>query len=140
MGNVLVARYAVLTGRLQKARNLRWSTMQIRIMKIHVFPPSGRIVGIVALKNYLALDCELAQRLGLPLSMIKAAIGSLPSGRPPARRLADCVYGAALHTSNGCIARTWQPPPPRDHLAGAACLAQVALENVTQFRGCGRCL
>ena len=28
-------------------------------MKIHVFPPSGRIVGIVALKNYLALDCEL---------------------------------------------------------------------------------
>jgi glutathione S-transferase len=29
-------------------------------MKIHVFPPSGRIVGIVALKNYLALDCDLA--------------------------------------------------------------------------------
>jgi glutathione S-transferase len=28
-------------------------------MKIYVFPPSGRIVGIVALKNYLALDCEL---------------------------------------------------------------------------------
>jgi glutathione S-transferase len=28
-------------------------------MKIHVFPPSGRIVGIVALKNYLGLDCEL---------------------------------------------------------------------------------
>jgi glutathione S-transferase len=28
-------------------------------MKIHLFPPSGRIVGIVALKNYLALDCEL---------------------------------------------------------------------------------
>ena len=28
-------------------------------MKIHVFPPSGRVVGIVALKNYLALDCGL---------------------------------------------------------------------------------
>jgi hypothetical protein len=28
-------------------------------MKIYVFPPSGRIVGIVALKNYLALDLEL---------------------------------------------------------------------------------
>ena len=28
-------------------------------MKIHVFPGSGRVVGIVALKNYLALDCEL---------------------------------------------------------------------------------
>src|SRR6266850_6855859 len=28
-------------------------------MKIHVFPPSGRVVGIVALKSYLALDCEL---------------------------------------------------------------------------------
>jgi glutathione S-transferase len=28
-------------------------------MKIHLFPLSGRIVGIVALKNYLALDCEL---------------------------------------------------------------------------------
>jgi glutathione S-transferase len=28
-------------------------------MKIHLFPPSGRVVGIVALKSYLALDCEL---------------------------------------------------------------------------------
>jgi glutathione S-transferase len=28
-------------------------------MKIHLFPPSGRVLGIVALKNYLALDCEL---------------------------------------------------------------------------------
>jgi len=28
-------------------------------VKIHVFPGSGRVVGIVALKNYLALDCEL---------------------------------------------------------------------------------
>jgi glutathione S-transferase len=28
-------------------------------MKIHIFPPSGRVIGIVALKNYLALDCEL---------------------------------------------------------------------------------
>ena len=28
-------------------------------MKIHLFPPSGRVVGIVALKNYLALDCAL---------------------------------------------------------------------------------
>ena len=28
-------------------------------MKILVFPPSGRVVGIVALKNYLALDCDL---------------------------------------------------------------------------------
>jgi hypothetical protein len=28
-------------------------------MKIHVFPSSGSVVGIVALKNCLALDCEL---------------------------------------------------------------------------------
>jgi glutathione S-transferase len=28
-------------------------------MKIHLFPPSGRVVGIVALKNHLALDCDL---------------------------------------------------------------------------------
>jgi glutathione S-transferase len=28
-------------------------------MKILVFPPSGRVVGIVALKNYLALGREL---------------------------------------------------------------------------------
>ena len=28
-------------------------------MKIHLFPPSGRVVGIVALKSYLALDCDL---------------------------------------------------------------------------------
>ena len=28
-------------------------------MKIHLFPPSGRVVGIVALKHYLALDCHL---------------------------------------------------------------------------------
>jgi glutathione S-transferase len=28
-------------------------------MKIHMFPPPGRAAGIVALKNYLALDCDL---------------------------------------------------------------------------------
>lgn len=28
-------------------------------MKLYLFPPSGRVIGIVALKNYLALDCEL---------------------------------------------------------------------------------
>jgi hypothetical protein len=27
-------------------------------MKLHMFPGSGRVVGIVALKNYLALECE----------------------------------------------------------------------------------
>ncbi len=37
----------------------RTKPMEIRPMKIHVFPPSGRVVGIIALKNYLALDCEL---------------------------------------------------------------------------------
>jgi hypothetical protein len=26
-------------------------------MKLYIFPPSGRVLGIVALKNYLALDC-----------------------------------------------------------------------------------
>ena len=30
-------------------------------MKIYLFSMSGRVVGIVALKNYLALDCELKQ-------------------------------------------------------------------------------
>jgi glutathione S-transferase len=30
-------------------------------MKIHIFPMSGRVVGIVALKNYLAIDCELME-------------------------------------------------------------------------------
>jgi glutathione S-transferase len=34
-------------------------------MKLYIFPPSGRVVGIMALKNYLALDCEvLAINLG----------------------------------------------------------------------------
>jgi glutathione S-transferase len=28
-------------------------------MKLHLFPPSSRVVGIIALKSYLALDCEL---------------------------------------------------------------------------------
>jgi glutathione S-transferase len=28
-------------------------------MKLHLFPPSGRVVGIVALKNHLALECDL---------------------------------------------------------------------------------
>ena len=28
-------------------------------MKLHLFPASGRVVGIIALKNYLTLDCEL---------------------------------------------------------------------------------
>jgi glutathione S-transferase len=28
-------------------------------MKLYLFPPSGRVVGIVALKNHLALDCDV---------------------------------------------------------------------------------
>jgi glutathione S-transferase len=28
-------------------------------MKLHIFPPSGRVLGIVALKNYLALDVDV---------------------------------------------------------------------------------
>jgi glutathione S-transferase len=28
-------------------------------MKLYIFPPSGRVVGIMALKNHLALDCEV---------------------------------------------------------------------------------
>jgi len=28
-------------------------------MKLYLFPPSSRVLGIVALKNHLALDCEL---------------------------------------------------------------------------------
>ena len=28
-------------------------------MKLYIFPPSARVLGIVALKNYLALDCEV---------------------------------------------------------------------------------
>jgi glutathione S-transferase len=28
-------------------------------MKLYIFPPSGRVLGIVALKNYLALDCDV---------------------------------------------------------------------------------
>jgi len=28
-------------------------------MRLYIFPPSGRVLGIVALKNHLALDCEV---------------------------------------------------------------------------------
>jgi glutathione S-transferase len=28
-------------------------------MRLYLFPPSSRVIGIVALKNYLGLDCEL---------------------------------------------------------------------------------
>jgi glutathione S-transferase len=28
-------------------------------MKLYLFPPSARVLGIVALKNHLALDCEV---------------------------------------------------------------------------------
>jgi glutathione S-transferase len=28
-------------------------------MKLYLFPPSGRVLGVVALKNHLALDCEV---------------------------------------------------------------------------------
>jgi len=28
-------------------------------MKLYIFPPSARALGVVALKNYLALDCEM---------------------------------------------------------------------------------
>ncbi len=28
-------------------------------MRLYIFPPSGRVIGIVALKNHLALDCDV---------------------------------------------------------------------------------
>ena len=28
-------------------------------MRLYLFPPSSRVLGIVALKNYLGIDCEL---------------------------------------------------------------------------------
>jgi glutathione S-transferase len=28
-------------------------------MRVHLFPPSSRALGVVALKNHLAIDCEL---------------------------------------------------------------------------------
>ena len=28
-------------------------------MKLYLFPPSGRVLGIAALKNHLAIDCEV---------------------------------------------------------------------------------
>jgi glutathione S-transferase len=28
-------------------------------VKLYIFPPSGRVIGIVALRNHLALDCEM---------------------------------------------------------------------------------
>jgi hypothetical protein len=28
-------------------------------MKLHIFPPSGRVLGIMALQNHLALDREV---------------------------------------------------------------------------------
>jgi len=39
----------------------RFTTSQgsLLSMKLYIFPPSARVLGIVALKNYLALDCEV---------------------------------------------------------------------------------
>ena len=38
---------------------MRRVALQVMKMKPYLFPPSPRVLGIVALKNHLALDCEL---------------------------------------------------------------------------------
>ena len=38
---------------------MRRVALQVVKMKLYLFPPSPRVLGIVALKNHLALDCEV---------------------------------------------------------------------------------
>jgi hypothetical protein len=66
-------------------------------MKIRLFPPSGRVVGIVALKNYLALDFDL-EPIASPLGGTDGAADStLPGDLPLVRGLGltACLAGRA---------------------------------------------
>src|SRR6516165_2906529 len=51
VSNGEIARHPRSAGETNKRGSLK--------MKLYLFPPSGRVLGIVALKNHLALDCEV---------------------------------------------------------------------------------
>jgi glutathione S-transferase len=48
-----------MTARTLQRRALCAVALQVVKMKLYLFPPSPRVLGIVALKNHLALDCEV---------------------------------------------------------------------------------
>ncbi len=53
-------------------------------MKLYIFPPSGRVVGIMALKNHLALDCEvLAINLGRGDQLTPQYLALNPNSKMP---------------------------------------------------------
>jgi hypothetical protein len=88
-------------------------------MKIHVFPPSGRVVGIVTPKNYLALDCELKRN-------------RLPSRSPGAcqKLLRICIRGGLRemrNSSNAFVSFLFADNPRTGLLAITAAFGSINL-------------
>jgi glutathione S-transferase len=53
-------------------------------MKLYLFPPSGRVLGVIALKNHLALDCEFEPiNLGRGDQLAPEYLALNPNGKMP---------------------------------------------------------
>jgi glutathione S-transferase len=100
-------------------------------MKLYLFPPSSRVLGIVALKNYLGLDCELQPiDLGRGDQLARQYIALNPNKKMPTLEESGFVlwesnailfYMAAKHPDRGL----W----PTDVKAQADVLRWLAWES-----------
>jgi glutathione S-transferase len=62
------------------------------MMRLYLFPPSGRALGIIALKNHLALDCELEPLdLGRGDQLAPEYLALNPNGKMPTLRDGEFV-------------------------------------------------
>jgi glutathione S-transferase len=100
-------------------------------MKLYLFPPSSRVLGIVAMKNYLGLDCELQPiDLGRGDQLARQYIALNPNKKMPTLEESGFVlwesnailfYMAAKHPDRGL----W----PTDVKAQADVLRWLAWES-----------
>jgi glutathione S-transferase len=110
-------------------------------MKLYLFPPSSRVLGIMALKNYLGLDCELQPiDLGRGDQLARQYIALNPNKKMPTLEESGFVlwesnailfYMAAKHPDRGL----W----PTDVKAQADVLRWLAWESAHwDAESCGR--
>jgi hypothetical protein len=74
-------------------------------MRLYLFPPSSRVLGIVALKNYLGLDCELQPiDLGRGDQLTRQYVALNPNKKMQRSRTAASCFGSQTQF---CF--TWRP-------------------------------
>ena len=78
-------------------------------MKLYIFPPSTRVLAIVALKNHLAIDCEIEN---VDLGRGDQLMPEYMSPRTPTRRCRRSMMTASIsrawHRSARLFRQLWR--------------------------------